>query len=132
MRVKDIETIQAMHDAALDLTPMLRRLIAYEGGDEDDVSPLSYKGITRLELGLVLRNAGIVTEHALNLAEPDLLPSAHSSVCILEDVHAGVGVEFGLAVGGDHLAVVGADDVLAGTTSQSGCAEQCDKQVFHG
>lgn len=68
MRVKDIETIQAMHDAALELTPMLRRLIAYEGGDVYDVSPLSYKGITRLELGLVLRNAGIVTEHALNLA----------------------------------------------------------------
>jgi hypothetical protein len=76
MRVKDVDTIEAMQEAAMVFVPMLRRIALAIDADNEDGTCLtdehglqvSFKGISRLELGLALREAGPLREHALRLA----------------------------------------------------------------
>jgi hypothetical protein len=79
MRVRDIDTIEAMHNAALVLVPMLRRVAQYRSRGDTQVKsgvPLEHSGIGRLELGMALREAGAVREYAISLAVASLMVEA--------------------------------------------------------
>lgn len=81
MRVRDIESIEAMHQAALVLVPMLRRIMQHRSdgnvlAQKETGVPLKHNGIGRLELGLALRASGSVRECALSLAVASLMVEA--------------------------------------------------------
>ena len=76
MRAKDIDTIQAIHESALAFAPILRVYMASteaQGASTLGSVPLVYKGVSRLDLGLALRDAGPLSEQALRLSVAALI-----------------------------------------------------------
>ena len=77
MRAKDIDTIQAMQESALVIAQLLRVYMKTPGDSEIENEsggvPLTFKGVSRLEIGLALRDAGQLSEQALRLAVAALL-----------------------------------------------------------
>ena len=76
MRAKDIDVIQTLHESALAFAQILRlymKSAVADGTTKEAGVPLMFKGVSRLELGLALRDAGPLAEYALRLSVAALM-----------------------------------------------------------